>query len=681
MKKSVLLTALFGLVLGLPASAAVEAAEFCVSGPVEMQTALYTATINGEDDVIKVRQGTYSGYDFYASFNEPKDISVLGGYTKDCAGRVLDPSNTIIDGGKMRQGLVLIQYGSGNIKVEGLTIRNGENFGGGIGDGGGLYVLCSSSPRAGAITVTRMIVRDSVAAHEGGGIYAVSQSNPSGAAGNITVSHTLVAGNTASGSEYASGGGIHAVSYSFQGHSGHVRVTHNTVSGNSSVYGGGIYAFSYGPSGPGNVTVEDNTVTGNTAGGGRGGGIYADSSAATFDSGFVSLSRNILSGNTATAGSLNEGKGGGAYAGTTSATSGNSGKVSVTDNTVSGNQARSGGGLFLESSAYTGTAGTLELSANTVSGNRATSGGGGVFAISVSNSGQAGIIQLINNVLTGNDAGEFDQGGGLWARTYSISGKAGDMALIHNTIAGNRANLGPGIYLRLEKNTAHLYNNIVRGNGASLPEDIVISGTGMAHGLHNNYEWIYGTWTTSGNNLNADPLFRDPGLWDDPGTPTDVSDDAWVEGDYNLQAGSPCIDQGYTHAPLLPATDKDGKPRMTGAGVDMGAYEFAACLPFLKDLSLILPCIQYSTYGFSFKLVYYPNPADPANFYWKLDPGSLQATPVLSDCISLAPDFSLKIPCAEYLGTEYAFTFLIYPNPEDPTGVYWKMDVGSVTLK
>lgn len=42
--------------------------------------------------------------------------------------------------------------------------------------------------------------------------------------------------------------------------------------------------------------------------------------------------------------------------------------------------------------------------------------------------------------------------------------------------------------------------------------------------------------------------------------------------DFRLAPGSPGVDQGRK-TPDLPETDADGKPRVQGRGVDVGAYE------------------------------------------------------------------------------------------------------------
>ncbi|MFH1009098.1 MAG: right-handed parallel beta-helix repeat-containing protein [Candidatus Latescibacterota bacterium] len=46
-----------------------------------------------------------------------------------------------------------------------------------------------------------------------------------------------------------------------------------------------------------------------------------------------------------------------------------------------------------------------------------------------------------------------------------------------------------------------------------------------------------------------------------------------TSGNYHLSADSPCVDAGTDTDPNLPASDKDGQPRVQGDDVDMGAYE------------------------------------------------------------------------------------------------------------
>jgi hypothetical protein len=88
-------------------------------------------------------------------------------------------------------------------------------------------------------------------------------------------------------------------------------------------------------------------------------------------------------------------------------------------------------------------------------------------------------------------------------------------------------------------------------------------------------------WKNS--NTNFDPCFAGPGYWDLNGTPDDIEDDFWIDGDYHLksQAGrwtpksqswikddvtSPCIDAGDTSSPV------GQEPFPNGGIINMGAY-------------------------------------------------------------------------------------------------------------
>lgn len=80
-------------------------------------------------------------------------------------------------------------------------------------------------------------------------------------------------------------------------------------------------------------------------------------------------------------------------------------------------------------------------------------------------------------------------------------------------------------------------------------------------------------------NISADPQFVSDGYWDDKGTPADMSDDIWVEGDLHLMPASPCTDAGSNGALGADHTlDLDRDTRVlawsTALRVDMGADEY-----------------------------------------------------------------------------------------------------------
>ncbi|MHC4324394.1 MAG: right-handed parallel beta-helix repeat-containing protein, partial [Planctomycetota bacterium] len=93
---------------------------------------------------------------------------------------------------------------------------------------------------------------------------------------------------------------------------------------------------------------------------------------------------------------------------------------------------------------------------------------------------------------------------------------------------------------------------------------------------------VQGGWPGEGN-VDVDPYFVMPGYWDQNGTPEDINDDFWVDGDYHLksEAGrwdpvseswviddvtSPCIDAGDPDSPVA------FEPFANGGIINMGAY-------------------------------------------------------------------------------------------------------------
>jgi hypothetical protein len=131
------------------------AAEYCVGTAVDLQLALDEAQINGEEDTIKLRQGTYTGNFIYDATIEDETYSLtfLGGYKPKppgCKKRVVDPANTVLDGDGIGRVLTLDCTGvAADLVVDGLTLQNGSSSGGGlriIFDGGNANISnCSIS--------------------------------------------------------------------------------------------------------------------------------------------------------------------------------------------------------------------------------------------------------------------------------------------------------------------------------------------------------------------------------------------------------------------------------------------------------------------------------------------------------------------------------------------------------
>ena len=183
--------------------------------------------------------------------------------------------------------------------------------------------------------------------------------------------------------------------------------------------------------------------------------------------------------------------------------------------------------------------------------NVAMSSGGAVTTQATHGPGEP---QFVNCTFTGNRAGDF--GGGGFNSTYDAM-----PTLINCTIAGNAAGQAGAVETFLS--SPALINCVLWSNGP----DQVHNGTNSATTLV--YTNVQGGWPGTGN-IDADPLFVDPD-----------------NGDFRLQAGSPCIDAGHNWAVAgITDTDLDGNPRFAadkidfdpGCGVpvvvDMGAYEF-----------------------------------------------------------------------------------------------------------
>ncbi len=256
--------------------------------------------------------------------------------------------------------------------------------------------------------------------------------------------------------------------------------------------------------------------------------------------------------------------GGGAYLWSTS------GDILVSASVFDSNAAiQGGGGIRLYSE--TGDVMLLDV---TFSNNNAEYGGGGHVR---SNSGNAAIV---NSIFSSNNA---TYGGGLW-----LPFQNGTATVVNNSFYGNKAvDEGGGLYARLIDDSAvlNIYNNIL-WNNTSAPttgDDLYVDSdaNGNAQGstvnlYHNDFGeqsdfngGSQGLYITDRDNyyhccnIKQDPAFADA-----------------TNGDFHLQAASPCIDMGCNTAPEVPGTDFEEDSRIIDgdrngeAVVDMGADEY-----------------------------------------------------------------------------------------------------------
>ncbi len=235
----------------------------------------------------------------------------------------------------------------------------------------------------------------------------------------------------------------------------------------------------------------------------------------------------------------------------------------------------------------------------------------------------ASTVTLVNCVISGNEVPWGGSAGAVYATDDTEGGGNGsDVTLIDCVLAGNRATYGGAFSTRTlpgNDSTLRLINCTVLGNRGNFGSvlDWRYGGVEIANSLiWNDIDWwgsgactiqysdVPGGWPGAGN-ISAEPLWVDPGHWEDNGTPDDPGDDWWVNGDYRLLSGSPGIDAGSNAAVPRDAWDFDADgcfreripldagwvarfqddPATPDSGyggpplVDMGAYEFGAVPP------------------------------------------------------------------------------------------------------
>jgi len=183
----------------------------CSDGNCNFQAALDASLLNnGSGNTIRLAQGEYTGnFTYFPSGNNIGDLEILGGWNADFSSRTLAPANTILNGGQSGTvlNLKLEDPGNsavigGNLKLEGVTVKNGNAF-----IGGGLIAFTAAPYR---IDILNCIIESNHADNAAGGFavgvydWASDDSN-----GSLYMINNIIRNNDVSetGATDGSGGG------------------------------------------------------------------------------------------------------------------------------------------------------------------------------------------------------------------------------------------------------------------------------------------------------------------------------------------------------------------------------------------------------------------------------------------------------------------------------------------
>jgi hypothetical protein len=226
---------------------------------------------------------------------------------------------------------------------------------------------------------------------------------------------------------------------------------------------------------------------------------------------------------------------------------------------------------------------TLTNGATIGSGGEFDRSGGGLLSIPSKPPLFVGNNFVSNCIIAGNVA-EFYGGGAFCAGQEFSYGGYGNI-LTACTIISNVSGIGGGVMGGSVANSVIVGNVATAGGGAVeslLTNCTVVSNVadgyedGPAGGALYNCI-LYSNSSIRGNYFQAGPFFScctypmpTNGIGNITNAPLFVNPAA---GDFHLQSNSPCINAG-NNAYAGTTTDLDGKPRISGGTVDIGAYEF-----------------------------------------------------------------------------------------------------------
>ena len=212
-------------------------------------------------------------------------------------------------------------------------------------------------------------------------------------------------------------------------------------------------------------------------------------------------------------------------------------------------------GLYLSSDKVTVSLFNCELSSNTY-GIYAFSGSLSIDNSRISNN-HVGLYSFRAKTNASNIVVDKNTNDGGWGGGIYLNG--GEITLRNATITNNYARYGGGVFVQVASAVLNVYNSIIVGNTASYSGDDVYKSNASSSVNAWNVLSSYTEWSSGSNQLTHDatqPLFTDA-----------------ESGDYTLAEDSQAIDKGNNEYATT-SVDLAGNARVSGAAVDLGAYEY-----------------------------------------------------------------------------------------------------------
>ena len=464
-----------------------------VPGDFATIQAAINAVVNGalpDGTVINIQPGTYA------------EALLIGATPRSMTLRAAGGAGTaVVDATGKGTSALQVLNAPGNIRIEGLKLRNGQ---GDFSRGGG-FTFQGASPTVVNCTVENnsstgnggggmigggstaifdsCVIQNNTASQFGGGVFISQGSRP-------TFTNCTIQGNVSgTTSNIGSGGGVH-----LQDASATV-LSSRIVNNRASLAAGGIMAFGpFGSSfGESTLTVEDSDVSNNTAarfaasdGPAEGGGIHVEgntvgvirrstirNNVANTGGGLNSyraryiIEDSIIDGNSALDPAAVGGFGGGVQGSSTNTVTPleRAASVTMTNTIVRNNNARLGGGFFLSGDQACGggtctdttaTRATLQISNSVIDQNTASIAGG-VFATRTN-------LSATNSLISRNQAtgGTMGLGGGVLVT--SAAATLTNTRIASNTATGSGGGIFAGTNAQLSASTLAIHNNSAPGS-------------------------------------------------------------------------------------------------------------------------------------------------------------------------------------------------------------------------